>query len=86
MISANRDEAVFDDPERFSADRDNNRMTSFGSGGPHFCLGAGLARLEGRLLLEHLRPVIASIQLDGPPARVHSNFFNGIKRMPVSIR
>jgi cholest-4-en-3-one 26-monooxygenase len=86
MVSGNRDEAVFDDPDRFLADRDNRKVMSFGSGGPHFCLGAQLARLEGRVVLEHLRPVIRSVELAAPPVRVQSNFFNGIKRLPVRIR
>lgn len=85
MVSGNRDDAVFDDPDRFVAHRDNSKLMSFGSGGPHYCLGAQLARLEGRVVLEHLRPVLRSIEV-GAPERVWSNFFNGVKRLPVAIR
>jgi cytochrome P450 len=84
-ISANRDEEFFDDADRFDVTRKPNDHVTFGPGGPHFCLGAHLARLEATILFEELLPRIASIELAGPPERIRSNFVNGIKRMPVRI-
>ena len=84
-ISANFDEGTFDRPERFDVTRDPNYHVTFGPGGPHFCLGAHLARLETRVLFEELLPRLRSIELDGPVERVRSNFVNGIKRMPVRV-
>ncbi len=84
-VSANRDEAVFDDPDSFDVTRKPNDHVTFGPGGPHFCLGAHLARLEARILFEELLPRMRSIELAGPTDRIRSNFVNGIKRMPVRI-
>ena len=72
-------------PDRFDVTRKPNDHVTFGPGGPHFCLGAHLARLEATILFEELLPRIASIELAGPPERIRSNFVNGIKRMPVRI-
>ncbi len=85
-ISANRDEAVFPDPYRFDVTRTPNDHVTFGPGGPHFCLGAHLARLETRILLSELLPRLASIEPAGPVERIRSNFVNGVKRMPVRVR
>lgn len=85
-ISGNRDEAVFDEPFRFDITRDPNLHllhTAFGGGGPHFCLGANLARAEMRIMFEELLGVIPDMELDGPVQRLRSNFINGIKHMPV---
>jgi cytochrome P450 len=82
-ISANRDEAVFADPYRFDVGRTPNRHVSFGLGGPHFCLGAHLARLELRVFLEEMLQYLPHLELTGEPERLRSNFFHGIKRMPV---
>ena len=84
-VSANRDEEVFADAARFDVTRRPNDHVTFGPGGPHFCLGAHLARLEATILFEELLPRIASIELAGPTERIRSNFVNGIKRMPVRI-
>jgi cytochrome P450 len=84
-ISANRDEGAFTDPYRFDIARQPNPHTTFGPGGPHFCLGAHLARLEVRILFEELIPRIRRIELAGPVARLRSSFINGIKHLPVSI-
>lgn len=81
--SANRDEAVFDEPERFDVGRSPNEHLTFGGGGHHFCLGANLARLEIRLMFEELLRRLPDIELDGPVRRLRSNFINGIKQMPV---
>jgi cytochrome P450 len=85
-ISANRDDAQFPDPMRFDVGREPNRHVSFGLGGPHFCLGAHLARLELRVFLQEALPYLERLELAGPPERLRSNFFHGIKRMPVIYR
>ncbi len=85
-ISANRDGEAFPDPERFDITRRPNEHVTFGPGGPHFCLGAHLARLETRILFEELLPRLRSIELTGPVERMRSNFVNGIKHMPVRVR
>ena len=84
-VSANRDEEVFPDPYRFDVTRTPNDHVTFGPGGPHFCLGAHLARLETKILFQELLPRLASIELVGPVERIRSNFVNGIKRMPVRV-
>jgi cytochrome P450/nitrite reductase/ring-hydroxylating ferredoxin subunit len=81
--SGNFDEERFADPFRFDVGRTPNRHLTFGLGGPHFCLGAHLAKLEVRIWLEEMIPYLDRIQLDGTPLRLRSNFFNGIKRLPV---
>jgi len=80
--SANRDEAVFPDPQRFDVGRTPNEHLAFGIG-PHFCLGANLARLEIRVMFEELLRRLPDMRLAGPVERLRSNFINGIKRMPV---
>ena len=82
-ISANRDEAVFTDPERFDVRRDPNPHVAFGSGGPHFCLGAHLARLEAIALFEALLPQLSNLALAGPIERLQSHFISGIKHLPL---
>jgi cytochrome P450 len=84
--SANRDEAVFDDPYTFDVTRRPNPHVAFGGGGPHFCLGANLARMEIRVVFEELMRRIPDMALNGPVERLRSNFINGIKHMPVAWR
>ena len=84
-ISANRDETIFADPHRLDLTRQPNEHVTFGPGGPHFCLGAHLARLETKILFQELLPRLRSIELTGPVERMRSNFVNGIKRMPVRV-
>jgi cytochrome P450 len=82
--SANRDERVFPSADRFIANRSPNEHMGFGWG-VHACLGAHLARLEARLFLSRLIERNLTVDLHGAPARLSSNFFRGIKRLPVSI-
>jgi cytochrome P450 len=86
FTSANRDEEAFPDPYTFDVSRLPNDHVTFGPGGPHFCLGAHLARLETKILFQELLPRLRSIELAGPVERIRSNFVNGIKRMPVKVR
>jgi cholest-4-en-3-one 26-monooxygenase len=82
-ISANRDEDVFDDPFRFDITREPNPHIAFGGGGPHFCLGAQLARMEIHVLFEELATRVPRIEALGQPDRLRSNFIGGIKHLPV---
>jgi cytochrome P450 len=84
-VSANRDETAFEDPYRFDIARRPNEHVTFGPGGPHFCLGAHLAKLETKVLFQELLPRLRSIELMGPVERMRSNFVNGIKHMPVRV-
>jgi cytochrome P450 len=83
--SANRDEDVFPDPYRFDITRQPNEHLAFGYH-EHFCLGAGFARKEMKVMFEELFDRYPNIQLDGQPSRLRSNFINGIKRMPVTLQ
>jgi cytochrome P450/nitrite reductase/ring-hydroxylating ferredoxin subunit len=83
--SGNYDEEKFVDPYRLDLGRQPNRHLTFGLGGPHFCLGAHLAKLEVRIWLEEMVPYLDRIELAGAPTRLRSNFFNGIKRLPVRV-
>jgi cytochrome P450 len=82
--SANRDEEVFSDPQTFDIRRHPNPQLSFGIG-EHFCLGAHLARLEGRVFFEELLSTFATLELTGVPRRVRSNLNNGLKELPVRL-
>jgi len=81
--SANRDEDVFTDPYTFDIGRDPNPHIGFGGGGPHFCLGTHLARLELNVLFELLLDRMPDIRQAGEARRLRSHFINGIKEMPV---
>jgi cytochrome P450 len=80
--SANRDEDVFDHADTFDVARDPNRHVAFGFGA-HYCLGAGLARLEGRALYAELVPRLRSVELAGEPAYVETLFVGGPKHLPI---
>jgi len=82
--SANRDERAFDDPYRFDVTRTPNEHVGFGAGGPHFCLGANLARREIRVMFEELLHRLPDIEVTGEPAMLQSAFIHGIKRMPCA--
>ena len=85
FISANRDEAVFEDPYTFDIRRTPNKHVAFGAGGPHFCLGSGLARLQLNIMFEELARRVSRIEPLGEPVRLRSNFMNGIKHLPVRL-
>jgi methyl-branched lipid omega-hydroxylase len=81
--SGNRDEAVFDEPERFDLGRTPNDHIGFGGPGPHFCLGAHLARREIGVMFRELLRRLPDIRAAGEPQRLRSGFINGIKHMPA---
>ena len=83
--SANRDEDIFGDPDTFDVGRDPNPHIAFGGGGPHFCLGTNLARMEIRVLFEHLLDRMPDIRQDGEVQRLQSQFINGVKHIPVAF-
>lgn len=83
-LSANRDEDVFDRADRFDVTRPDAGHAAFGGGGVHFCLGAQLARLELRVMLEELYANVPGLSVVGPPERLRSSFFHGIKRLPCT--
>jgi cytochrome P450 len=85
FVSGNRDESVFDAPDTFDVGRTPNKHMAFGPGGIHHCMGAHLARMEIRIAFEELLARTKAIELTGPPERLRSNFFNGIKRAPVRV-
>jgi len=81
--SANRDPAVFDDPFAFDLGRAPNDHLGFGGPGPHFCLGAHLARREITVMYQELFRRVPDIRAVGEPVRLRSNFINGIKHLPA---
>jgi cholest-4-en-3-one 26-monooxygenase len=83
--SANRDEDVFAAADTFDIGRDPNPHLAFGGGGPHFCLGANLARMEIRVMFEHLLDRMPDIRRRGDLQRLQSQFINGVKHLPVSF-
>lgn len=84
FISANRDDTVFPDASRLDLRRPANPHLTFGAG-PHYCLGAALARAEGQAMLRALAPHAHRLQRTGPPQRLASNFMNGIKALPLTF-
>ena len=83
--SANRDEDVFAEADTFDIGRDPNPHIAFGGGGPHFCLGANLARMEIRVMFEHLLDRMPDIRRRGDLQRLQSQFINGVKHLPVAF-
>jgi len=83
--SANRDEAVFDDPDRFDVTRDPNHHVGFGGPGPHFCMGSHLARREISVLYRQLLRRLPDIHATAPPDRLRANFVNGVKHLPCAF-
>lgn len=82
--SANRDETVFTDPDRFDITRSPNPHVGFGGPGPHFCLGANLARREITVMFRELFDRLPDITA-GKPDRLMSGFINGYKRLPCGF-
>ena len=80
--SANRDEDVFPDADRFDITRTPNDHLAFGIG-EHFCLGAHLARMEIRVMFEHVLRRMPDLELSGPVEYLRSHFIDGVKHMPV---
>jgi len=83
--SANRDESVFADPLRFDITRSPNPHVGFGGAGPHFCLGAHLARREITVMLRELLSRVPDVRAAGAPDRLLSSFINGIKHLPCDF-
>ena len=79
--SGNRDDAVFDDPYAFDITRDNTNHIGFGGPGPHFCLGAHLARRQINVLYKELLSQMPDIHAVGEPDRLRSSFINGVKHL-----
>ncbi len=83
--SGNRDESVFPDPYTFDITRTNLKdQMGFGAGGPHYCLGANLARREITVMFDELLHRLPDLQITGEPAILESAFIHGIKRMPCA--
>jgi len=84
--SGNRDEEIYENPHQFNIDRSlAPAQVGFGAGGPHFCLGANLARREIAVMFDEIRRRLPNLVITGEPAYLQSNFINGIKRMPCRI-
>jgi methyl-branched lipid omega-hydroxylase len=84
--SANRDEAVFPEPYRFDVRRTPNEHVGYGGPGPHFCLGAHLARREIGVMFRELLARVPGLEITGEPQYLLSFFIHGIKHMPCEIR
>ncbi|WP_240809773.1 cytochrome P450 [Actinomadura sp. WMMA1423] len=83
--SANRDAEVFGDPDAFDITRSPNPHVGFGGPGPHFCLGANLARREITVMFRELFTRVPHIRASGEPQMLYSNFINGIKHLPCTL-
>ncbi len=84
--SGNRDEEIYENPHQFNIARSlAPAQVGFGAGGPHFCLGANLARREIAVMFDEIRRRLPNLVITGEPAYLQSNFINGIKRMPCRI-
>jgi cholest-4-en-3-one 26-monooxygenase len=82
-ISANRDEEIFPESQTFDVGRTPNEHIAFGGRGPHYCLGASLAKMEIRVMFEEMLTRIPNITQAGEIERLHSNLINGVKHLPV---
>ena len=83
-VSSNRDERLYEDPDRFDVRR-NPEHQAFGAGGRHFCLGVALARLELRIMFEETLSRFPSMELAGRPLMVESPFINQLKSLSVRL-
>ncbi|MBJ7347988.1 MAG: cytochrome P450, partial [Thermoleophilaceae bacterium] len=84
-VSSNRDETIYENPEEFDITRKEREHQAFGAGGRHFCLGAALARLELRVLLEVALERFQDLEISGEPVRATSLFVNQLKHLPVTF-
>lgn len=84
-VAANRDEAHFEDPLKFDVQREQNRHLGFGGPGPHFCLGAHLARREIGVMFKELFEQVPDISAAGPPDILESSFIHGLKHLPATF-
>ena len=84
-LAANRDESVFDDPHTFDVRRNPNPHVGFGGPGPHFCLGAHLARREMTVMFRELFDRLPDIQASGEPDLLNSSFIHGVKHLQASF-
>ncbi|MGI9602388.1 MAG: cytochrome P450, partial [Acidimicrobiales bacterium] len=84
-IAANRDPRAFDDPWTFDIERSPNDHVGFGGGGPHYCLGANLAKMEIRLMFKEIAERLPDIRQAGEAKYLRSNFIGGIKELPVAF-
>jgi cytochrome P450 len=85
FASGNRDDSVFENPNKFDVTRNPNEHMAFGRGGPHMCLGNALARIELRVMFEDLVSRVDKVERIGDVDFLRSNFVHGIKRMPVKV-
>jgi cytochrome P450 len=85
FASGNRDDSVFENPNKFDVTRNPNEHMAFGRGGPHMCLGNALARIELRVMFEDLVRRVDKVERIGDVDFLRSNFVHGIKRMPVKV-
>ena len=83
--SANRDESVFEDPFRFDLSRSPNPHLGFGTG-PHFCMGAQLARMELRIFFGEFMRAVESVDLAGRPAFASTLQTGGLKHLPITYK
>jgi cytochrome P450 len=83
--AGNRDDQVIERADVFDVQRGPVDLLTFGKGGPHYCMGSHLARLELKVTLQELTARLGSACLAGDPERLRSNFVNGVKRLPVSV-
>src|SRR5436309_479713 len=84
--SANRDDAVFDEPDRLDLSRSPNEHVAFGGGGPHFCVGAHIGRAEIEAMFRQICTRLDDLQLAGDPEWLPSTFISGVKHLPVRFR
>jgi cholest-4-en-3-one 26-monooxygenase len=84
--SANRDESVFAEPDRFDVGRSPNPHVTFGGGGPHFCIGNALASMELRQFMTAAVDLLPGLEISGPAVRPESNFMNSVKHLPMRVR
>ena len=76
---------MFEDPFTFDIERTPNEHVAFGGGGPHFCLGANLARMEINVMFDEVLDRLHDIELTAPVSRLRSNFINGLKHIPLKF-